>query len=141
MIFTFFGYASLFNVPDNIGDVVMPGAFRRGLAKKPAAAVKMLFQHDPSEPIGIWDVCQENGKGLYASGRLLPGVKRARELMELIAAGAVDGLSIGFRVSKAHSDRATGRRLIAEIDLWEISIVTFPMLPGARIDRVASRPA
>jgi HK97 family phage prohead protease len=140
MIFTLSGYASLFNTPDRSGDVVMPGAFRKGLARK-QGTVKMLFQHDPAEPVGVWDLCQENAKGLYAAGRLLPGVRRGLELMELLAEGAVDGLSIGFRILKASRDAATGRRLITEIDLWEISIVTFPMLPGARIDRVASRPA
>lgn len=136
MTFSFSGYASLFNVPDQAGDVVLPGAFRRSLASR--RPVRMLFQHNPAEPVGVWEVCLENGRGLYAAGRLLPGVKRGSELAELVAAGAVDGLSIGFRIVKAMRNRATGGRLITEIDLWEISIVTFPMLPEARIERSAS---
>lgn len=141
MTFAFSGYASLFNLADSAGDMIAPGAFRRSLARRGGNAVKMLFQHDPAEPVGVWELCREDGRGLYASGRLLSGVRRGLELAELIRAGAVDGLSIGFRVIKSSRDRATGRRLITEIDLWEISVVTFPMLPQARIDRAGSLPA
>ena len=100
----------------------------------------MLFQHDPAEPIGTWRVVREDGRGLYVEGMLSDGVSRAREVRELIKARAVDGLSIGFQTVRAKSDPKTGIRQILEADLWEISVVTFPMLPGARISDVKSGP-
>ncbi len=138
MTLAIMGYASVFSLPDAAGDMVAPGAFRRSLTRRNGGAIRMLFQHDPAQPVGVWDVCQETGKGLYAAGRILSGVQRGADLIELIRSGAIDGLSIGFRVVKAIRDRATGRRLITEIDLWEISIVTFPMLAQARIERISS---
>lgn len=140
MTFALSGYASLFNLPDAAGDVIAPGAFRRSLAER-GGRIRMLFQHDPGQPVGVWDICQENLKGLYVSGRLIRGVQRGLELGELIRSQAIDGLSIGFRVIKASRDRMSGRRIITEIDLWEISIVTFPMLAEARIERLTPLPA
>ena len=136
----FEGYASLFNREDLGHDVVLPGAFKHSLVTRGAHGVRMLFQHDPAEPIGVWDELREDGRGLYAKGRLLPDVKRSQEVLSLMRAGAVDGLSIGFRTTRAQRDNKTGIRRIAQIDLWEISIVTFPMLPDARISAVKSRP-
>jgi HK97 family phage prohead protease len=92
----------------------------------------MLWQHDPAQPIGVWDVVREDGTGLYVKGRLLDSVARAREAAALIGAGAIDGLSIGYRTRKAEKD-ATGCRLLTELELWEVSLVTFPMLPSARV--------
>ena len=94
--------------------------------------VRMLWQHDPREPIGIWDEVREDARGLYVKGRLLEGVARAREAAALIAAGALDGLSIGYRTLRAGRDEK-GRRLLQELELWEVSLVTFPMLPSARV--------
>jgi hypothetical protein len=133
---SFEGYASLFGAEDQGGDVVMPGAFRASLARQGAAQIRMLFQHDPAQPIGVWDAIREDARGLYVRGRLTLEVERASELLALMRAGALDGLSIGFRTRKAVRDAASGRRRLYEIDLWEISIVTFPMLPGARIGAV-----
>ena len=136
----FEGYASLFNREDLGRDVVLPGAFKASLASRGASGVRLLFQHDPAEPIGVWEELREDGRGLYAKGRLLPDVKRGREVLSLMRAGAVDGLSIGFRSTRATKDAKSGVRHIAEIDLWEISIVTFPMLAEARITGVKARP-
>ncbi len=135
----FEGYASLFGRQDLGRDVVMPGAFRDTLAARGSGGVRMLFQHNPAEPIGVWETLAEDSKGLFARGRLMPTVARAREVLSLMRAGAIDGLSIGFRTVKAHRDRARGVRRIEKIDLWEISIVTFPLLPEARIATVKSR--
>jgi HK97 family phage prohead protease len=96
----------------------------------------MLFQHDPSEPVGIWLDLREDHRGLFARGRLIPEVVRGRELLSLLRAGAIDGLSIGFRTAKARIDPKTRIRRIYAVDLWEISIVTFPMLTGARVRAV-----
>ncbi|MEO1198089.1 MAG: HK97 family phage prohead protease [Pseudomonadota bacterium] len=132
----FSGYASVFGVADLSGDVVLPGAFADSLAKRSASDVKLLFQHDPTEPIGVWTSLREDDHGLYAEGRLTTGVARAREVLSLMKAGALDGLSIGFATVTAETDPTTGHRLISAADLWEISIVTFPMLPEARVSAV-----
>lgn len=131
----FSGYASLFGVPDLGRDVVLPGAFADSLARRGAAGIRMLWQHDPGEPVGRWLSLAEDARGLAVRGRLNLAVARAREIAALMAEGGVDGLSIGFRVVQAERDRAGGRRLV-RLDLWEISVVTFPMLPGARVAAV-----
>lgn len=128
----FAGYASVFGTADQGGDIVMPGAFTRSLGQKGRSRIRMLFQHDPKEPVGVWEQITEDVKGLWAQGRLLPGVPRADALRRLIEDGALDGLSIGFRTVRATREPGGGRRLW-QVDLWEISIVTFPMMDGARI--------
>ncbi|MGE0022763.1 MAG: HK97 family phage prohead protease [Hyphomicrobium sp.] len=130
---TFEGYASVFNREDLGRDVVLPGAFRDSLAQRGPRGIKLLFQHDAAQPIGVWTAIEEDSRGLYAKGRLMREITKAREVMALMRAGALDGLSIGFRTVKARRDRATGVRRLDKIDLWEISIVTFPLLPEARI--------
>ena len=137
---TFEGYASLFNREDLGRDVVLPGAFRDSLARRGPRGIKLLFQHDANQPIGVWTTLQEDSRGLYAQGRLMREVGRAREVMALMRAGALDGLSIGFKTVKARRDRATGVRRLETIDLWEISIVTFPLLPEARITSTKTKP-
>lgn len=138
---TFSGYASLFGRTDLARDVVEPGAFSRALRLRGAAGIRMLFQHDPAEPIGTWLDIAEDERGLRVKGRLTQGVGRAREVLELMRAGALDGLSIGFRTVRARKDAATRTRRIIEADLWEISVVTFPMLPDARIEAVKAQGA
>lgn len=129
----FAGYASVFSMLDEGGDIVMPGAFTRSLAKRGAGKIRLLFQHDPKEPVGIWEKTVEDSFGLWVEGRLVPGVPRADALRKLIENAAIDGLSIGFRTVRATREPTTGQRKLWQIDLWEISIVTFPMLAGARI--------
>ena len=128
------GYASLFGQVDQGSDMVQRGAYRaslEGLAKA-GQRVKMLWQHDPAQPIGVWDEVREDEHGLYVKGRLLADVARGREAAALIEAGAIDGLSIGYRTKKAQKDTG-GRRLLSELELLEVSLVTFPMLPDARV--------
>jgi uncharacterized protein len=128
------GYASLFGVPDQGGDVVLPGAYRASLEalKARGGRVKMLWQHDPGLPIGVWEEVREDGRGLFVKGRLLRDVAKGREAAALIGAGAIEGLSIGYRTKAATRD-SKGQRLLSELELWEVSLVTFPMLPGARV--------
>ena len=128
------GYASLFGDVDQGGDVVERGAYAASLKAVNAAgrSVKMLWQHDPAQPIGIWDEVREDAKGLWVKGRLLDSVAKGREAAALIAAGAIDGLSIGYRTVKA-TKNTKGQRLLSELELWEVSLVTFPMLPSARV--------
>ena len=128
------GYASYFGDTDQGGDVVMAGAYAKSLARLGAERrqVKMLWQHDPAQPIGVWDEVREDKRGLYVKGRLLEAVGRGREAAALIGAGAIDGLSIGYRTLRA-SKNDKGQRLLQELELWEVSLVTFPMLPSARV--------
>ncbi|OAN68381.1 HK97 family phage prohead protease [Seohaeicola sp.] len=128
------GYASLFDAPDQGGDVVARGAYAASLKAMAAEGrrVRMLWQHDPAQPIGLWDEVTEDARGLRVKGRLLDGVARGREAAALIAAGAIEGLSIGYRTIRA-TKTAEGHRLLTELDLWEVSVVTFPMLPSARV--------
>jgi uncharacterized protein len=128
------GYASLFGVRDQGGDVVQKGAYGASLKAMATTGrrVKMLWQHDPAQPIGVWDEVREDATGLWVKGRILVDVERGREAAALLAAGAIDGLSIGYRTLRAERD-GKGQRLLAELELWEVSLVTFPMLPEARV--------
>jgi hypothetical protein len=137
------GYASVFGVRDQGGDIVMPGAYAASLARIGAEGrrVRMLWQHNQAQPIGVWDEIAEDAHGLRVKGRLLTDVAKGREAAALLAAGAVDGLSIGYRTIRAEKLPGGGRKLL-ELDLWEVSLVTFPMLPVARVAaKQAVRPA
>ncbi len=135
------GYASFFGMPDQGNDIVQPGAYGRSLKRlaEKGGRVKMLWQHDPAQPIGIWDEVREDARGLYVKGRILTDVEKGREAVALIAAGAIDGLSIGYRTVSAEKD-GKGRRLLGELELWEVSLVTFPMLPEARVGAKGDTP-
>ncbi|HEY4941637.1 MAG TPA: HK97 family phage prohead protease [Rhizomicrobium sp.] len=137
----FEGYASLFNVADGAGDIVAPGAFTRSLRRRPPARVRMLYQHFAHEPIGVWDEIREDVRGLYVRGRLIEDVERARDVAALIAKGALNGLSIGFRTLRARRDAAGGTRTLLEIELWEISVVTFPLLAGSEVTAIGKKSA
>jgi uncharacterized protein len=127
------GYASLFDAEDQGGDVVRRGAYAASLARlgRSGQRVKMLWQHDPTRPIGVWDEVREDARGLWVRGRLLIEVQAAREAKALLEAGAIDGLSIGYRTVRA--EKSGGGRHLHEVELWEVSLVTFPMLPEARV--------
>lgn len=126
------GYGSIFDTVDQGGDIVAPGAFSSSL--RLGRKVKMLWQHEPSEVIGVWDEIAEDERGLRVKGRLLTSVAKAAEAYELAKEGALDGLSIGYRTVRS-MDR-NGKRVILQADLWEISLVTFPMNELARVDAV-----
>lgn len=135
------GYASLFGKRDQGGDVVQKGAYAISLKALAGAGrrVKMLWQHDPQQPIGVWDEVREDSVGLYVKGRILTDVDKGREAAALLAAGAIDGLSIGYRTLRAEKD-GKGQRLLSELELWEVSLVTFPMLPEARVAAKGDEP-
>ena len=129
------GYASLWGQADLNGDVTAPGAFRDSLMRTGATGVRMLHQHESRAPVGVWDEMVEDERGLKVRGRIQDWSGEARYAQALTRAGALDGLSIGFRAAKARRD---GRlRVLSAVALWEVSLVTFPMLPGARF-RMAS---
>ena len=122
------GYASVFEVVDNGMDVVQRGAFAKSLGGR---KVKMLWQHDMSKPIGVWDEIREDERGLYVKGRILKDVQQGREAMALYKAGAMDSVSIGYRTIEAVEEAGGRVRRLTEIDLFEISAVTMPMLDQA----------
>ena len=132
----FEGYGSVFGVKDSYSDIVMPGAFTKSLASRMPA---LLWQHDMKEPIGIYTEVREDDVGLYVKGRLLveadPMAKRAHAHMK---AGSLSGLSIGFVLNDYEYDKDKGAFLLKEIDLWEVSLVTFPANDEARISDVKS---
>lgn len=132
---TFAGYASLFGEADLGKDVMERGAFATSLKARGAAGIRMLFQHDPAEPIGVWTEMREDARGLFARGQLNLEVARAREVLALMRGGGLDGLSIGFRTVRSRRG-ASGLRHVTEADLWEVSVVTFPMQPLARVQTV-----
>lgn len=132
----FEGYASTFGNVDRGGDVVEEGAFT-GSLKKGIQKVKMLFQHDSSQPLGRWLEGKEDRRGLYVKGKLNLEVQKAKETLALMRDGAIDSMSIGFRTLKsAAGDNAKIFRKLIEVDLWEISLVTFPMNDKALVRAV-----
>lgn len=132
------GYGSVYNVLDRGGDVVLPGAFKASIAdwKKRKAMPPMLWQHYSSEPIGIWTELSEDDRGLKVAGQLVLEVPLAASARALMQAGAIKGLSIGYQTREFEVDRKTGIRSIKRADLWEVSLVTFPMNRDAQITGV-----
>lgn len=122
------GYGSIFGNVDSYGDKIEAGAFAKSIKRRKP---KMLWQHRMDEPIGAWDEIEEDGKGLRMKGRLAMKTARGSEAFELVRMGALDGLSIGYRTIKDAMDGNT--RLLKEIDLWEVSMVTMPANERARI--------
>ncbi|MDP2260832.1 MAG: HK97 family phage prohead protease [Caulobacter sp.] len=134
------GYASLFWTRDLNDDVTAVGAFGASLAVRGVGGVKMLCQHDADRPVGVWDEVVEDARGLFVRGRIFDVTPEGRMCAALVRAGAMDGLSIGFKTTRARPDDSGRLRVLTEVDLWEVSIVTFPMLPGARIDTFSLLP-
>ncbi len=124
------GYASLWGVADLNRDVLARGAFASSLSRSGSAGVRMLHHHEGRAVVGVWDELVEDEQGLFVRGRIMDWSAEARFAGALARAGAMDGLSIGFRAVRAR--RAGRLRVLVEVDLWEVSLVTFPMLPGAR---------
>lgn len=133
----FAGYASVFDVVDNQKDVIIKGAFSNTL-KGRISHIKMLWQHQQDEPIGIFDRMFEDAHGLYVEGRLLLDVQRGREALALLKSGAISGLSIGYSPLRYRIDANTGVCILSEVELFEVSLVTFPANDAAGITVVKS---
>lgn len=133
----FSGYASLFNTPDLVGDVIKPGAFGKAIQALYHENVvpKMLWQHDPARVLGRWENLVEDAQGLYVEGQLFTDLPTAQEAYHLLKRGALDGLSIGF-LPMRRTSLTQGGSAIWDLTLLEISLVTFPALPGAKVTRV-----
>lgn len=133
------GYASLYHVEDSEADVVLPGAFDASLKswKQAGRSPALLWQHDPAQPIGLWQTIRSDATGLFVRGQLfIHEVARAAEAYALLKRGALSGLSIGYQAEKARRDSQRGVRLLERVKLFEISLVTFPALETARISAV-----
>jgi len=133
---TFAGYGSRFDAVDRGGEMVKKGAFVKSLKAATDTGVMpaLLWQHLPEEPIGLWTKLEEDDDGLYCEGRILLDFERGRQAHSLLKAGAISGLSIGYDLIAGGQDRDSNAKSLTEIDLWEVSLVTFPMLLSARID-------
>lgn len=138
---TFSGYAAVFGAPDAFGDTIKAGAFAKSLREHAArkTAPGLFWMHDPAEPIGRWTALAEDEKGLKVTGQLVLETTRGREAHALLKAGALNGLSIGFRARQ--SERGpNGNRVLTDIDLVEISLVSLPAALRARVTSVKSSP-
>lgn len=136
------GYAALFDVlVPGFNELVRPGAFSRTIAEHRAAGtpIVMLWSHDPSAPIGKWNVT-EDARGLRAEGQIIKDIAKGKEAISLISAGVVTGLSIGFR-TRAAERGDKGVRILTDVQLEEVSLTAFPAQPGARVTAVRSNSA
>ena len=135
----FEGYASTAGNVDRGGDIVEPGAFRASLDRYASKGKmpKMLWQHDPGKVVGVWEAMMEDDKGLYVKGRVLKELQLGKELYTLMKAGAIDSMSIGYRTIDAEFEGPGGQvRRLKELELFEVSLVTFPMNEEAMITHV-----
>lgn len=132
------GYASVFGVIDNYDDVIAAGAFGQTLNEHKTAGTMpaMLWQHDSDSPIGVWTEMVEDANGLRVKGMLALATERGKEAQALLKMGAINGLSIGFLSKEWKYDAKTNVRTLTEVDLWEVSLVTFPANAKARVTNV-----
>lgn len=135
---TFTGYGSVFGNVDSYGEAVMKGAFEKSLKKHEAEnlPIVMLWQHDRTNPIGIWKNVHEDEYGLCGEGEINLDTQQGREAYSLMKQGALNGLSIGYREILASSKGNV--RSLTELELYEISPVTFPANTEARITGIKS---
>lgn len=136
----FSGYASVFDLVDSQRDVILPGAFRETLQGR-VPEIKLLWQHHMDEPIGVIHILREDEHGLYVEGQLLLELARAKEAYALLKKGVLGGLSIGYSPTRYTVDPDSGVRRLSAVQLYEISLVTFPANAAARVQRVKKKTA
>lgn len=132
------GYGSVFHNKDSYGDVVQPTAFKN-IASKGIKSVKMLWQHNMSEPLGVWNKYSVDEHGLFLEGKISTVVQKGKEAIDLLKMGAIDGLSIGYYTLKETWDNVEKTLFLDELDLIETSIVTMPANKLARISEIKSK--
>ena len=134
------GYGSVFGVRDNYDDVIAKGAFVASMTSHKANGTMpaMLWQHDSAQPIGVWTEMSEDDNGLKVKGRLAMDTEKGKEVYALLKMGAISGLSIGYMTNTYQYDEKTDIRTLTEVDLWEVSLVTFPANTKARVTQVKS---
>jgi HK97 family phage prohead protease len=137
----FSGYAAIFTEPNSFGETIRPGAFKKTLLqRRSTGGPAMFWNHNPDAPIGTWSDLVEDDRGLKVTGKLVTETRAGAEALALLKAGAVNGLSIGFRARGA-ARAPDGGRLLTDIDLVEISLVSLPAASNARVTSVRSAPA
>lgn len=129
----FSGYGSVFGVKDSYSEIVAPGAFSESIDTRMPS---LLWQHRTGEPIGVYTSVKEDGVGLYVEGQLALKTVRGAEAYELLKMGAISGLSIGFNTREDSYDKVSGIRTLKKVELWEVSLVTFPANDAARVTDV-----
>jgi HK97 family phage prohead protease len=134
----FEGYGSVFGVVDSYDEIVAPGAFTDSLNSQKSAGKmpSLLWQHRSGEPIGVYTAMSEDNVGLKVAGQLALKTARGAEAYELLKMKAISGLSIGFQTREDSFDRVSGIRTLKRVDLWEVSLVTFPANDASRISGV-----
>ena len=137
---TFEGYGSVFNIKDSYDDIVVKGAFADSLMTHGAkgSMPALLWQHDSDEPIGVYTEMHEDDTGLHVRGQLALKTQRGAEAYELLKMKAISGMSIGYVTREDSYDRVTGVNTLKKLDLWEVSLVTFPANTEARVSGVKS---
>lgn len=130
------GYASVFNVIDEQNDVVCKGAFSKSIKEFNNKKPKLLWQHDPNFPIGTIEEMFEDDYGLFIKCKLIPGIKKSEEVFQMLKCGAIEGLSIGYTVKEKNIVR--GKRYISDVELMEVSVVTFPACNAALVKEIKS---
>lgn len=136
---TFEGYASVFDEVDQVADAVAPGAFKRTIRahRRKNRMPALLWQHDSRKPIGVWEELKEDDHGLFGRGQLfIDDIAEARAAHALLKGGGLSGLSIGYRTVKSVIDEKKKTRRLLDVDLFEVSLVTFPALDSARVSAV-----
>jgi len=133
---TFSGYASVFSVLDWYNDVIMKGAFKNSIEKHKANKTmpRMFWQHDHLSPIGVWTAMEEDDRGLMVEGRFIMEASQGRDAHALVKGGAINSMSIGYYAVDVEYNNDV--RLIKEVDLVEISVVSFPANELALIQNV-----
>lgn len=129
----FSGYGSVFGVVDSYKEIVAPGAFKESLEGRMPS---LLWQHRSGEPIGVYTSMKEDSIGLHVEGKLALKTSRGAEAYELLKMEALSGLSIGFITREDSYDKVSGLRTLKKVDLWEVSLVTFPANDAARVSSV-----
>lgn len=134
------GYGSVFGVKDSYSDVIQKGAFEKSIKqhKSDKSMPALLWQHDSAQPIGVWSEMSEDDNGLKVKGRLAMDTEKGKEAYALLKMGAISGLSIGYMTNTYQYDEKTDIRTLTEVDLWEVSLVTFPANTKARVTQVKS---
>lgn len=137
----FEGYGAVFGNVDFGGDVIAAGAFSQTIKDIAATGRKlpMLWQHDSYNPIGVFDEVKEDDTGLYVKGRVFVNTRQGADAYELLKGMAITGMSIGYGTVVSQRDENTGIRTLKQLDLYEVSLVTFPMNDAARVDSVKTK--
>jgi HK97 family phage prohead protease len=137
---SFSGYGSVFGNLDSYADIVAPGAFKKTLRehKKAGTMPALLWQHKPDSPIGVYTAMKEDEQGLYVEGNLALKTPLGLTAYELLKIKAITGLSIGYETKVSTYDDKKKTRTLTEVDLWEVSLVTFPANTSAMVDSVKS---